>query len=304
MSFAAPSSEAEGSGCVLSGPSVFEKKLIERRGKRQLSALKLDCIRPFSFNSDTLCILSAPATHIRLQTVPCTEGFVLHKCIDIRTHEFFLYPQSISSYGQHNIISDSVVDIPMVGTARTSCNILSAASGQNDITALHHSPTQQDKYGDISTDRTLADSVCLSGADHPLSRILQSPGHGDSSCSPHTSPTTSPRRASDCEAACRRSYSEAADTEAGCSGGSSMALLPSGGGGRRARKAGRRSRSPGTPRNVDSVAWFVGAGLTGATIRPPSRRRRRHGDAPAYAPAISVANADAVNAPAVGAVRG
>jgi hypothetical protein len=300
-------SGTEGLGSVASGPSICDKKLIERRGKRQLSAINLDCIRPFSSTSDTLCVLSAPATHIRLQTVPCSEGFVLHKCIDIRTHEFFLYPQSISSYGQETIISNSADDIPTGENPITSlCCTTSVETNENTELLIGH--TEQAKHGGVHADHTLAASQRLSDTviDHPLSRIAPSSDH--SACSPQNSTDNSPRRASNCcsAAACRRPDFDSVKTAAGCSGASSTQLRPTCGGEEPSRKAGRRSRSPGTPRNVDSVAWFVGAGLTGATIRPPSRRRRRHAEAApapqASAPAAETAHA--VSTSAAGAAEG
>ena len=70
--------------------------LIERRKRETIAPLKMDGIAPFRPKKTTeLALLSAPATHVRLSTVQCAPGLVLHHCLDIRTREFFLHPEKI-----------------------------------------------------------------------------------------------------------------------------------------------------------------------------------------------------------------
>ncbi|KAJ1475647.1 hypothetical protein T484DRAFT_1967662 [Baffinella frigidus] len=71
--------------------------LIERRKRGAIAPLKMDGIAPFRAKKTTeLALLSAPATHVRLSTVQCAPGLVLHHCLDIRTREFFLHPEKIA----------------------------------------------------------------------------------------------------------------------------------------------------------------------------------------------------------------
>ena len=74
--------------------------LIERRKQKAITPLKMDGIAPFRPKKTTeLALLSAPATHVRLSTVHCAPGLVLHHCLDIRTREFFLHPEKAPEAG-------------------------------------------------------------------------------------------------------------------------------------------------------------------------------------------------------------
>jgi hypothetical protein len=67
--------------------------LFERRGRKGIAPLKMECVKPFKPRSDgKLCILDAPATHIRLGSSVGIDGNRMLTCIDIHTLEYFLMP--------------------------------------------------------------------------------------------------------------------------------------------------------------------------------------------------------------------
>ena len=224
------------------------KKLFERRGLDTLTPLHLDCIKPFTRSSENLCILSAPATHIRLQTVAGPDGFVVHKCIDIRTHEFFLHPQKLTDCARQNIV------------------LFENPSVRQEVSSVDDN-LPSTKLGVMSTQSQECPSQIVQHAlcsNEPPAHCLVARDQRHSLSSPHVSSD----RSLGC---CSSSQSGTCDGSRGdCAGTTGPRCEASS-----ARKAKRRSRSPGTPCNVESVAWFVGAGLTGATIRPPAHRRAR-----------------------------
>jgi hypothetical protein len=65
--------------------------LFERRGRKGIAPLKMECVKPFKPRTDgKLCVLDAPATHIRLGSSVGIDGNRMLTCIDIHTLEYFL----------------------------------------------------------------------------------------------------------------------------------------------------------------------------------------------------------------------
>ena len=250
------------------GPSRCAQKIFERRGKRPLSPIRLDCIKPFTSSSDKLCILSAPATHVRLQTVQGGDGFVLHKCIDIRTLEFFLHPQSICNFEKQTstLLSDKILPNHEANEFKSVIDQTSDGPCAQTDQELQLIPKDESSHSRIPA----------------YTKRSVSPANKHTPRSPRTSP---PSSSSEVYKSDESIYSAGSDS------GNSMAAEPGCCSNRPtgARNAKRRSASPGTPCNVESVAWFVGAGLTGATIRLRRRLRREEPALPADSSALTAA---------------
>lgn len=72
-------------------PSPCSSALFQRRLRQGIAPLKMDCLRPFKPRTDgRLCILDAPATHIRVGNSVDAKGRNMLTCIDIHTYEYFL----------------------------------------------------------------------------------------------------------------------------------------------------------------------------------------------------------------------
>jgi hypothetical protein len=250
--------------------------LFERRHRKgRISPVRLDCIRPFTSKSDSICVLSAPATHIRLQTVPCGDGFVVHRCIDIRTHEFFLHPErmvtnQISDLAAaptlNDCIADAAASIAAGGSALSatpSCMEPPESSPllSSDFLSSFGSSSNPcsgpcSSGGDSAADA--ADAAAVARADTPTRCARASPTHPATPASdcasrrrPPTPPLAAPRPSS---SPARRPPSPP------LSGGGGHHRPPGGGGGKRKVTACTGEGSaPGTPCNVEAIAWLVGA---------------------------------------------
>jgi len=78
--------------------------LMERRRRKALSPLRLDIIPPFRRrNTNQICVLEAPATHIRLHAVQAGPHHMMHQCIDAHTEEVFFLPEYVGPSGQHSL---------------------------------------------------------------------------------------------------------------------------------------------------------------------------------------------------------
>ena len=101
-------------GCVQSGDGktdaeahtgehAAEVSLLERRKRKALSPLRLDVIPPFKRRNTTqMCVLEAPATHVRLHAVQAGPHHVMHQCIDAHTAEVFFYPEYVGPSGEES----------------------------------------------------------------------------------------------------------------------------------------------------------------------------------------------------------
>lgn len=70
--------------------------LIERRKRKMPAALDLSVLRPFKRrNPDQICVLEAPATHVRLHTVQAGPHHMMHQCLDAHTEEIFFLPEYV-----------------------------------------------------------------------------------------------------------------------------------------------------------------------------------------------------------------
>jgi hypothetical protein len=70
--------------------------LIERRKRKMPAALDLGVLPPFKRrNPEQICVLDAPATHVRLHTVAAGPHHMMHQCIDVHTAELFLLPEYV-----------------------------------------------------------------------------------------------------------------------------------------------------------------------------------------------------------------
>ncbi len=226
-----------------------------------MSPIRLDCIKPFTSNTEQPCILSAPATHVRLQTVQGADGFVVHKCIDIRTLEFFLFPQTICDYKKQNSLLPENNNL-----------VQETIESKNTIQQLAHDPCSEVPVN--GTLQQFPKNEFSHTSSSPIqSRRSTSPSASSSSRSAHTSPPSSSSCSEDSTFPTCSGGGGSTAADPGCSSSSSSSSSDN-----RAGVRKRRIESPGTPCNVDSVAWFVGAGLTGATIR--LRRRSRHAAPP------------------------
>jgi len=77
--------------------------LVERRKRKAPAPLQLDIIPPFKRrNADQICVLEAPATHLRLHAVQAGPHHVMHQCIDACTEEIFFMPEYVGPSGQQD----------------------------------------------------------------------------------------------------------------------------------------------------------------------------------------------------------
>ena len=78
--------------------------LMERRRRKALSPLRLDIIPPFRRrNTNQICVLEAPATHVRLHAVQAGPHHMMHQCIDAHTEEVFFLPEYVGPSGQQSL---------------------------------------------------------------------------------------------------------------------------------------------------------------------------------------------------------
>mmetsp|Transcript_11903 Transcript_11903/g.29157 ORF Transcript_11903/g.29157 Transcript_11903/m.29157 type:complete len:280 (+) Transcript_11903:201-1040(+) len=72
-------------------PAQPSSALFQRRLRKGIAPLNLEVVRPFKPRTDgKLCVLDAPATHIRLGASIAPNGAKMLTCIDIHTYEYFL----------------------------------------------------------------------------------------------------------------------------------------------------------------------------------------------------------------------
>ena len=90
----APSEETATSGATKeTGPAP---SVLARRKRPALEPLQLDIIPAFKRrNVGQMCVLEAPATHVRLHAVPAGPHHVMHQCIDAHTEEMFFLPEYV-----------------------------------------------------------------------------------------------------------------------------------------------------------------------------------------------------------------
>ena len=70
--------------------------VLARRKRPALEPLQLDIIPAFKRrNVGQMCVLEAPATHVRLHAVPAGPHHVMHQCIDAHTEEMFFLPEYV-----------------------------------------------------------------------------------------------------------------------------------------------------------------------------------------------------------------
>jgi hypothetical protein len=256
----------------LTGSTLFER----RQKKGRIDPIRLDCIRPFTSKSDTICVLSAPATHIRLQTVPCGEGFVVHRCIDIRTHEFFLHPERAdgkltslsvpSSASTDDVCSsastNSVSSAERAGTTNTAEQISAAPE------TLEKSPTRQASMiaaAHDGSEKLIPNlSNCLLPSIQPGAESLEvnhivSPEARDFSSSSNSSKSSN---SSSDDYRSGGSRASGGSSSSSC-GGRGRGSGSGSGTGHSKRKLGEGS-TPGTPCNVEAFTWLVGAAAAAA----------------------------------------
>ena len=224
-----------------------EATLFERRQKKgRIDPIRLDCIRPFTSKSDSICVLSAPATHIRLQTMPCGDGLVVHRCIDIRTHEFFLHPERISG-GPFEPSNSSTGPSCEVANAAVTSTSTEATGSSSSSCGIPSCPVYSETHS--------GDSGASSKTIEPPSGVRSAP-HGICVPFPHSEPIVNDflRPPS------RRPPSPSRGRGCGESPGT---------GGSKRKAGGSEGSAPGTPCNVETVAWLVGAvgAVAGAQLR-------------------------------------
>ncbi|EKX31476.1 hypothetical protein GUITHDRAFT_166878 [Guillardia theta CCMP2712] len=111
-------------------PSPRRMTLMERRKRKIISPIKMDCVQPFCRrNNDQACVLTAPATHLRLSTVNAGEFYQLHKCLDARTQEIFFYPTYV---GPEDEKESHVVKWPEIVHLPPTAQAAPAASSENN----------------------------------------------------------------------------------------------------------------------------------------------------------------------------
>jgi hypothetical protein len=77
--------------------------LIERRKRKMPAALDLSVLPPFKRrNPDQICVLEAPATHVRLHTVQAGPHHMMHQCLDAHTEEIFFLPEYVGPADMKN----------------------------------------------------------------------------------------------------------------------------------------------------------------------------------------------------------
>ena len=78
------------------GESNGQLSLIQRRKRKTPAPLNLDVLPPFKRrNAGQVCVLEAPATHVRLHSVQAGPHHVMHQCIDAHTEEVFFLPEYV-----------------------------------------------------------------------------------------------------------------------------------------------------------------------------------------------------------------
>lgn len=114
---ATPSSEKGCDGSDSSPPCSAEEQgksgetlltaapsLIQRRKRKAPAPLRLDVIPPFKRrNAGQVCVLEAPATHVRLHSVQAGPHHVMHQCLDAHTEELFFMPEYVGPKDEKEI---------------------------------------------------------------------------------------------------------------------------------------------------------------------------------------------------------
>ena len=94
-----PLAKADGSEQCAAPDGV--QSLIERRKRSVLPPLRLDVLPAFKRrNAGQICVLDAPATHVRLHAVQAGPYHMMHQCIDAHTNEIFFHPEYVGPAGQ------------------------------------------------------------------------------------------------------------------------------------------------------------------------------------------------------------
>ena len=271
-----PSNKDSGFAGTQSISQATRSTLFERRQKKgRIDPIRLDCIRPFTSKSDTICVLSAPATHIRLQTVPCGDGFVVHRCIDIRTHEFFLHPERAevkstpllplaAADSVETMFSRGSSDSAVFGAPPTccrDCNDGSAAAIKSESEAVPAAPANLETLA--------AAAAAASAAEASAAASLESTGltggRGEASPKLNASERRLPGSIGRFPPASRQD---------GCGSGSGSSSSSF------KRRSGDGSM-PGTPCNVEAVAWLVGAAAAALVSSAPNAAQRSPDDSSA-----------------------
>jgi len=98
-----PGPETTCDGSTEAGVAEPRPTLLERRQRKALSPLRLDIIPPFRRrNTDQICVLEAPATHVRLHAVQAGPHHIMHQCIDAHTEEVFFLPEYVGPSGEQS----------------------------------------------------------------------------------------------------------------------------------------------------------------------------------------------------------
>ena len=150
----APSDETATSGATKeTGPAP---SVLARRKRPALEPLQLDIIPAFKRrNVGQMCVLEAPATHVRLHAVPAGPHHVMHQCIDAHTEEMFFLPEYVGpadaeSQAAHRVQWPQVINAAPKLPEHQADEPLNYAVGEGREARATVGPSSSDSAGEAS----------------------------------------------------------------------------------------------------------------------------------------------------------